>query len=94
MLRVLICLFIISPTIGLAADRPNILFIVADDASRDSMGVYGSTYYETPSIDALASRGVRFTDAYSASPLCSPTRASILTGQYPGRLRLTTPACH
>ena len=73
---------------------PNILFILADDLGWRDTGVYGSTYYETPNIDALAERGVRFTNAYAASPLCSPTRASILTGQYPGRIRLTTPACH
>jgi arylsulfatase A-like enzyme len=73
---------------------PNIILILADDLGWRDTGVYGSTFYETPNIDALAARGVRFTDAYSASPLCSPTRASILTGQYPGRLRLTTPACH
>lgn len=75
-------------------DRPNILFILADDLGWRDTGVYGSTYYETPNIDALATDGMRFMNAYSASPLCSPTRASILTGQYPGRLRLTTPACH
>lgn len=74
--------------------RPNIIFIVADDLGWMDTGAYGSKYYETPTIDALATGGLRFTEAYSASPLCSPTRASLLTGQYPGRIRLTTPACH
>jgi len=56
--------------------------------------VYGSRYYETPNMERLAERGMVFTDAYAANPLCSPTRASILTGKFPARLRLTTPAGH
>lgn len=76
------------------APRPNIVFIVADDLGWMDTGVYGSQYYETPALDKLAERSLRFTEAYSASPLCSPTRASLLTGQFPGRIRLTTPACH
>ncbi|MBT3286273.1 MAG: sulfatase [Victivallales bacterium] len=74
--------------------RPNLVFILADDLGWMDTGVYGSTFYETPNIDALAGRGMRFTQAYAANPLCSPTRASILTGQYPGRVRFTTPAGH
>ncbi|MHC4249878.1 MAG: sulfatase [Planctomycetota bacterium] len=76
------------------ATRPNILFVLADDLGWRDTSLYGSRFYETPGIDALARRGMTFTDAYAANPLCSPTRASILTGQYPGRLRLTTPAGH
>jgi arylsulfatase A len=53
------------------------------------IGCYGSNYYETPNIDRLASEGMRFTDAYAACPVCSPTRASIMTGKYPARLHLT-----
>ena len=52
-------------------------------------GCYGSKFYETPNIDRLASEAMRFTDAYAAGPVCSPTRASILTGKYPARLGLT-----
>ena len=77
-----------------APDRPNIVVILADDLGWMDTGVYGSEYYETPNIDRLADRGVRFTNAYSASPYCSPTRAAIMTGQDPGRLRLTAPNCH
>jgi len=56
--------------------------------------VYGSRYYRTPNINRLAARGMRFTDAYAANPLCSPTRASIMTGKWPARLGITTPAGH
>ena len=73
---------------------PNVLFIMADDLGWRDTGVYGSTFYETPHIDALARSGMRFTDAHAANPLCSPTRASILTGQYPMRHGLTTAAGH
>lgn len=74
--------------------KQNIVFILADDLGWKDLTCYGSDFYETPNIDAFAETGVSFTNAYTASPLCSPTRASILTGQEPGRLRLTTPACH
>ena len=55
----------------------------------NDIGCYGSTFYETPHIDQLAKEGIRFTDAYAACPVCSPTRASILTGKYPARLNIT-----
>lgn len=69
--------------------KPNFLFILADDMGWSQLGCYGSNFYETPNIDRLASEGMRFTDAYAACPVCSPTRASILTGRYPARLHLT-----
>ncbi|MGI6367000.1 MAG: sulfatase [Anaerolineae bacterium] len=69
--------------------RPNIVFILIDDMGWRDLGCYGSSFYETPHIDALAARGVRFTNAYAACPVCSPTRASILTGKYPARLGVT-----
>ena len=74
--------------------RPNVIFILADDLGWMDTSVYGSRYYRTPNIDRLAARGVRFTDAYATNPLCSPTRASLLTGLYPARLGITTPAGH
>lgn len=72
-----------------ASERPNFLFILVDDLGWADVGVNGSTFYETPSIDGLASRGMRFTDGYVASPMCSPTRASIMTGKHPARLHMT-----
>jgi arylsulfatase A-like enzyme len=77
-----------------AAERPNVILFLVDDMGWIDSGAYGSRYYETPHIDALAQRGVRFTDAYSANPLCSPTRASILTGKYPARLGITSAVGH
>jgi len=75
---------------GLAApQRPNIVFVLVDDMGWTDLGCFGSTYYETPNIDRLASQGMRFTDAYAACTVCSPSRASILTGQYPARLHIT-----
>lgn len=74
--------------------RPNIIFFLADDLGWMDTSLYGSTFYETPNIDALAKRGMMFTNAYAANPLCSPTRASILTGLYPARIGITSPSCH
>ena len=67
---------------------PNIVFILADDMGWNQLGCYGGPY-NTPSIDQLAVKGMRFTQAYAAAGVCSPTRAAILTGKYPARLRIT-----
>ena len=69
--------------------RPNFIFILMDDLGWRDLGCCGSTFYETPNLDRLASEGVRFTDAYAACPVCSPTRASILTGKYPANVGVT-----
>ena len=80
----------ISTVAQAAADRPlNIIFILVDDMGWTDLGVMGSDLYETPNIDRLAAEGTRFTQAYSACTVCSPTRAAILTGKYPARLHLT-----
>jgi arylsulfatase A len=68
---------------------PNILFIMTDDLGIRDLGIYGSDYHYTPRLDSLAREGIRFTDAYAASAICSPTRASILTGRFPQRVHLT-----
>lgn len=81
-----------------AEKRLNFVFILADDLGWRDLGCYGSTFYETPHLDQLAREGMRFTDAYAAAPVCSPTRAAILTGKYPARIGLTDwvgrPAAH
>ncbi len=72
-----------------SARPPNFIFILADDLGWTDLSCQGSKFYETPNLDRLARSGMRFTQAYSACTVCSPTRASILTGQYPARLHLT-----
>ncbi|NLH98617.1 MAG: sulfatase [Chthonomonadales bacterium] len=67
----------------------NILMVLMDDMGQRDLGCYGSTFYETPAVDQLAREGMLFTDAYAACPVCSPTRASIMTGRYPARIGLT-----
>jgi arylsulfatase A len=81
---------LLSPAFGAPVDRPpNIVFIMTDDLGITDLGVYGSDYHLTPRLDRFAAEGMRFTNAYSASPVCSPTRAATLTGRYPHRVHLT-----
>lgn len=83
------------PASAAGPGRPNILFILADDLGWSDTTLYGTTqFYQTPNIERLAKRGMTFTQAYSASPLCSPTRSAILTGLSPARTGITTPNCH
>ncbi|MCF7975931.1 MAG: sulfatase [Phycisphaerae bacterium] len=70
--------------------RPNILFILIDDMGWKDIGCAGSTYYDTPHIDRLASQGMRFLNAYSAAPVCTPSRGAIFSGKCPARTQLTT----
>jgi arylsulfatase A len=93
--RVVLSLLTVLPMVGWAREaaaqgeatprRPNVLLIVVDDLGYDDLGCYGSKEIHTPSIDRLASQGVRLTDFYVSAPICSPTRASLLTGRYPQR---------
>jgi len=69
--------------------QPNIIFILVDDLGWSDLGCYGSSFHETPHIDRLAGASTRFTQAYAACPVCSPTRASIMTGKYPARTGIT-----
>lgn len=71
------------------AERPNILLILADDLGWSQLGCYGGAAYRTPNIDQLAAEGMRFTQAYAAAAVCSPTRAAIMSGQHPARLHST-----
>ena len=69
--------------------KPHVILILADDLGWSDLACYGSDLHETPHLDALAEDGFRFTQAYAASPVCSPTRASLLTGRHPARLDMT-----
>lgn len=70
-------------------EQPNIVYILADDLGWSELGAYGNDFNETPNLDRLAQQGMRFTDAYAAAPVCTPMRASLMTGQYPARVGLT-----
>ena len=88
--RVLVLSGVLIMTGCASESPPNVVFILADDLGYMDVGAYNpDTFYETPSIDRLAREGVRFTQAYAAAPVCSPTRASIVTGLYPARLNTT-----
>jgi len=81
-------LVVLLSTLVVAQDRPNIVFILADDAGWSDLGCYGADLCETPHLDQLAATGVRFTDAY-AMPVCSPTRAALMTGRHAARVQMT-----
>ncbi len=93
--RAMLCLGLLASLVACggsasAAERPpNIVFFVADDLGWADLGCYGSTFYETPHLDRLAEQGARFTNGYAACPVCSPTRAALLTGKYPVRTGVT-----
>jgi arylsulfatase A len=73
-----------------SAKSPNIIVFLADDLGWTGLRTFGSDFYDTPNLDRLADEGMKFTDAYAACTVCSPTRASIMTGMYPARLHLTS----
>lgn len=92
-LLMLLCFF--AGLSRVSAAQPNVIVILADDLGWSDTTLYGNTsYYQTPNLERLARRGMTFTRAYSASPLCSPTRSALLTGQSPARTGITTPNCH
>ena len=69
--------------------KPNFLFVLVDDLGWADLGCFGSTFYDTPNLDRLAASGMKFVDAYAACPVCSPTRAAIMTGRHPVRVDIT-----
>jgi arylsulfatase A-like enzyme len=90
MRRLLIAFLLVgAPQIGNAETPPNFVLLVADDLGATDLGCFGSTFYETPNLDKLASTGMKFTSAYSTCPVCSPSRSSIMTGRYPARTGIT-----
>lgn len=88
-MRLIATLALLAWVSPLAAAQPNILFILADDLGWRDLGCYGSPFNETPNIDKLASQGLRFTQAYTAGAVCSPTRGSIMSGKFPVRTGVT-----
>ncbi|MCR9292821.1 MAG: sulfatase [bacterium] len=92
-LLTLLCLFLLSAGISHAScicgERPNFVFILVDDLGKMDLGCEGSTFYETPHIDALAASSLRFENGYSACQVCSPSRAAIQTGKTPARVGIT-----
>lgn len=87
-LAVLVMLLLVSTKLTVA-ETPNVVLIVADDLGAMDLGCYGSKFHRTPNLDKLAADGMRFTQSYAACPVCSPSRAAIMTGQYPQRFQLT-----
>jgi arylsulfatase A-like enzyme len=83
------CVGITSRAASGPKKKLNFVFFLIDDLGWTDLGCYGSSFYETPNIDRLASEGMRFTEAYAACPVCSPTRGSIIAGKYPARLGIT-----
>lgn len=89
LLSALFILPLFSPAQTSSKDKPNIVFIMADDLGWGELGAYGNSFNETPHLNKMAAEGMKFMQAYAAAPVCSPTRASIVTGQYPARVRIT-----
>jgi arylsulfatase A-like enzyme len=88
-MRIFSFLFLLAialPVTRAFAQRPNIIFILTDDMGYGDLSCYGRTDYSTPNIDKLASQGMKFTNAYSGAPVCTPTRVSFITGRYPARI--------
>ena len=88
----LLIALLLAPLAALdAADehKPNVIVILADDLGWADLSCYGSTFHESPNLDKLAAQGMRFTQAYSSSPYCSPSRAAIMTGRHPARVKIT-----
>lgn len=86
-----VAILALASTSARAADRPNVVLIFADDVGYGDVGCYGATKVQTPNIDRLAKEGRMFTDAHSASAVCTPSRYALLTGEYPHRKNLYKP---
>jgi arylsulfatase A-like enzyme len=84
-----VCLGWCAHSLPAADSRPNIVVFLVDDLGQRDLGCYGSTFYETPNVDRLAQEGLQFSDGYAACPVCSPTRASLMSGQWPQRVGIT-----
>jgi arylsulfatase A len=83
-MRPLVLAMLLAPAVAAAADRPNVVFILADDLGWGDLGCYGQTRIRTPAIDRLAAEGMRFTQAYAGNAVCAPSRCCLMTGKHPG----------
>src|SRR5687768_11975044 len=87
-LRVFAIFFCVSFTVNFSyaqKTRPNIIYIMTDDLGYADLSCYGRKDYQTPNLDKLASQGIKFTNAYAAAPVCTPTRVAFMTGRFPAR---------
>ena len=89
--KILICIYLITVSCDSESlyKHPNVIIILAYDLGSSQLGCYGSSFYDTPNIDKLTLKGIKFNNAYSSASICSPTRAAIMTGKYPARIGLT-----
>ena len=88
MIRILLAALVLVTPLAAAERRPNIVMIFIDDMGWGDFSCFGNTEAKTPNIDALAAGGIRFTQFYVNSPICSPSRCALTTGQYPQRWRI------
>jgi len=91
-IHLLLLLSILCPVLSQAEQKSkplNFVFFLVDDLGWTDLKTFGSSFYDTPNCDRLAATGMKFTNAYAACPVCSPTRASIMTGRYPTRIGIT-----
>ncbi len=88
MVKILFCFIFLLPVFGFAQQKPNIIYILADDLGYAELGCYGQEKIETPNIDALAAGGIRFTQHYSGAPVCAPSRCVLLTGKHLGHAQI------
>ena len=88
-LRLLIFLVVLCPAFARAAQKPSFVIFLVDDLGWTDLKTFGSPFYDTPNCDRIAATGMKFTNAYAACPVCSPTRASIMTGRHPVRVDIT-----
>src|SRR5690349_10902853 len=85
MKQILFLIILVWPVTVHAQQRPNIIYIMTDDMGYGDLSGYGNKKFSTPNLDKLASQGMKFVNAYSAAPLCTPTRVGLMTGRYPAR---------
>ena len=84
-MRLMLVFTILILQVQAFAQQPNVIYIMTDDMGYGDLSCYGQKNYTTPNLDKLASQGIKFTNAYAAAPVCTPTRVAFMTGRYPAR---------